>query len=85
MVYYKQCRLRKDYKDGSYSEQVSYIPEPFCVKNKVLKLKEGSTWDNGWVVTFVSKDRVEGGKLPDSHVQIKGHRKATGDSEKKKK
>lgn len=83
MMYYKQCRLRKDNKDGSYSEQVSYIPEKFCVKNKILKLKDGTKWDNGWVVTFVSKEKVDESKLPDYWSEIKGHRRATGDSNRK--
>lgn len=54
---YRQCRLRKDYKDGSYTEQVSYIPEPFCKEGRVLKLRDPrtNTWDNGWVVTWVSE------------------------------
>ena len=38
--YYRQCRMRKNLKNGSYSEQTNYIPEPFCVKGKVLKLRD---------------------------------------------
>ena len=80
-VYYKQCRMRKDNKNGSYSEQVSYIPEPYCVLNKVLKLKdENGNWDNGWVVTQVNESRVEDSKLPDYRQNVRNHRKATGDS-----
>ena len=83
-TYYRQCKLRKNYKDGSYSEQISYIPEPYCVYKKVLKLKdEKGNWDDGWKVTFVSENRVEDKFLPDSHSEIKNHRKATGDSDKK--
>ncbi len=83
-VYYRQCRMRKDHKNGNYSEQVSYIPEPFCVKDKVLKLRDSEgNWDNGWVVTEVSSHRRLDDDLPDPHQEIKGHRKATGDSEKK--
>ncbi len=50
-LYYRQCTLRKKTPDG-YMEQVSYIPEPFCVKDKVLKLRIEDTdqWDDGWVV-----------------------------------
>ena len=71
--------MRKDNKDGSYSEQVSYIPEPYCVKGKVLKLRDYTgEWDNGWIVTFASENRIL--EPPDVHKEIKGHRKKTGDS-----
>jgi len=48
-LYYRQCFLRR--KDGdSVLEQVSYVPEPFCVAGKTLKLKKGDAWEDGWVV-----------------------------------
>lgn len=82
-VFYRQCRLRKDYKNGSYSEQVSYIPEPFCVKGKVLKLRDADgVWDNGWVVMSASENRHADEELPDVHKSLRGHRKQTGDSDK---
>lgn len=41
----------------SYMETVSWIPEPFCVVGKVLKLKfgEDDAWDNGWTVITASE------------------------------
>lgn len=82
-TYYRQCRMRKDNKDGSYSEQVSYIPEPFCKVGKVLKLRdEEGVWDNGWVVEFASEHKRLEEDLPDVHKDRKNHRKATGDSDK---
>ena len=47
---YRQCHLRK--KDGeTYWEQVSWIPEPFCVVGKFLKLKnDKGEWEDGWKV-----------------------------------
>jgi hypothetical protein len=71
--------LKKDNKDGTTSHQVSYIPEPFCVQGKVLKLKDNDgNWDNGWIVESASENRTE--EVLDSHATIKGHRKMTGDS-----
>ena len=62
-------------------EQTSYIPEPFCVVGKVLKLRdEDGEWNDGWIVETAGKDRVDGDRLPDYHKEIKGHRQATGDS-----
>ena len=48
---YRQCHLKKN--DGEHIwEQVSWIPEPYCVVGKVLKLRdEDGRWDNGWKVT----------------------------------
>jgi hypothetical protein len=83
-VFYKQCKLEKQVEGGS-CHQTSYIPEEFAVVGKVLKLREEGVWDNGWKVTFASSKRYETHDLPDSHQQIKGHRKNTGDSLPKEK
>jgi len=78
-VYYKQCKMQK-----KNSFQTSYIPEEFAVLNKFLKLRgEDGEWDDGWKVIFISENRHADDKLPDYHYQIKQHRKATGDSERR--
>ncbi len=83
-IFYRQCRMKKEYKNGSSSEQVSYIPESYCQVGRVLKLRDAEgVWDNGWVVTSVSEHRHEDNELPDTHKAIRGHRNATGDSMKK--
>lgn len=77
-VYYRQCYLCKN--DNMF--QTSWIPEKFAVLNKVLKLRDpDGEWDNGWVVRRVSQNRIH--DTPDSHKEIKAHRKATGDSLRK--
>jgi hypothetical protein len=49
---YRQCVLKKQLSDEAYEQQVSWIPEPFCVTGKVLKLQNtDGTWENGWIVT----------------------------------
>lgn len=80
-VFYKQCTLSK--KDGT--TQVSWIPEKFALLNKVLKLKENEKWDDGWIVKKVGDFRKSEEQLPDSHKDIKHHRKNTGDSLPKEK
>jgi hypothetical protein len=74
-VFYRQCLLTK-----GTSTTTSWIPERFAVLGKVLKFKdEGGTWDNGWVVEAVY-GRLHRAQLPDSHREIKQHRRNTGDS-----
>lgn len=83
-IYYRQCQLVK--KEGvSTLNQVSWIPEKFAIMGKVLKLKEGETWDDHWIVSSVGGTRRLEEHLPDSHKAIKGHRKNTGDSLPKEK
>lgn len=80
---YCQCSLEKHY-DGGKLIKTAYIPQKFAVKDKVIRLKEeDDTWSSGWVVKLVG-EAVEEVLLPDSHEQIKAHRKKTGDSLPKK-
>jgi hypothetical protein len=76
--FYRQCRLEKKISTGVL-QQVSYIPEPFCVVGKILKLKENNGWSNGWEVLSAGEKR-DGAVLPDPHQEIKNLRRATGDS-----
>lgn len=78
-VFYKQCRLEKKI-DGGSLIQVSFIPEQFAVKGKVLKLRENGEWVNGWKVVGAGTNRYETSELPDFHQVSKAHLRATGDS-----
>lgn len=61
-------------------ETVGWIPEKYSVVNKAVKiLKDDETWDDGWIVKEVFA-KVEECNLPDSHKEIKAHKKRTGDS-----
>lgn len=53
---YSQCRLAKKVKNGEY-KMISWIPEEFAVKGKVLKLFDGENWDNGWEVISAGKSK----------------------------
>ena len=61
-LFYRQSILRKK-SENSYSEQTSYIPEPFCKIGRILKLKNG-IWDDGWEVISV------GERTPERLVEI---------------
>lgn len=79
-IYYRQCRLIKKLPSGD-STQVSWIPEPYCVKGKVLKLKDkDGVWEDGWVVEDASGEKVLKEDLSDPRTMIKKHRENTGDS-----
>lgn len=62
-LFYRQCFLRKNVESGSLT-QVSWIPEPFCKVGKVLMLKEGEIWEDGWMVISAGKPEI--GKLIES-------------------
>ncbi len=80
-TYYRQCRLQK-----GNTHQMSWIPEEFAVKGKIIKLRdEDGVWDDGWKVNEAYSTRLETHDLPDPHSEIKGHRKATGDAMPKEK
>lgn len=77
-VYYRQCRLQK-YNSNSYLEQTSFIPEPYCVEGKILKLRNNEgVWEDGWKIVTVGSNKVL--ETPDIHKEIRNHRKSTGDS-----
>jgi hypothetical protein len=49
-LHYLQCILQKIEGAGVLT-QTSYIPDPYCVVGKVLKLRnEDEVWEDGWKV-----------------------------------
>lgn len=78
---YCQCLLTKN-TDSETRIKVSYIPQKYAVLNNVLKLKNGSEWVDGWIVSKVYNEPIE---IEISTKQsIKRHRNNTGDSLPKK-
>lgn len=72
-MFYQQVKLRK----GS-REQVSWVPDTFAKKGKILKLKEGTTWENGWEVIWVFRDiMLSHAEAIVQNVQYKHHREVT--------
>lgn len=80
VVRYRHCQLVKPTATGEMV-MVSWIPEPFAEVGRVLKLKQGKTWDDGWVVRTAGANRLRGDQLPDFHELSKAHLRATGDAE----
>jgi len=78
---FNQCTLRRKVKTG-HVIKVTYIPKKFAIVGSHVRLKDNDEWTNGWKVENVGPD-VHEDMLPDSHSDIKGHRKMTGDSLRK--
>jgi hypothetical protein len=47
--FYCQCTLRK----GNTS-QVAWIPQCFAEVGRIVQIRNGEAWDDGWVVDFAS-------------------------------
>jgi hypothetical protein len=52
--FYKQCRLQK-----GNTHQVVWIPQEFAKAGKIVGIKKGDEWDEGWEVTNPGTDPVE--------------------------
>jgi hypothetical protein len=76
-TYYRQCKLQKKISDG-IKETTSYIPEPYCVQGKVLKLRDDNgVWEDGWKVIFASEHRHTEEETNKNAHQWTKHRQAT--------
>lgn len=62
-------------------KQTSWIPKKFAKVGKVLRLRTGDVWEEGWRVEATHGICNED-HLPDAHDDIKAHRQATGDAPK---
>ncbi|MFT5304000.1 MAG: hypothetical protein ACI87E_003756 [Mariniblastus sp.] len=79
-IQYRQCGLRKDFKNDSTSFQLSFIPATFARIKTVVRLKQADgEWQSSWQVVSVGVG-IDEDHVPDSHRAIKSHRKHTGDS-----
>lgn len=63
---YRQCRLVKQIRDGEMI-QTSYIPAEFAKHGRIVKIREGDTWDDGWQV------RIVGGALTEEELTALSH------------
>ena len=93
VTFYRQCVLNRLAPKGRM-QQVAWIPEQFATVARVLRLRIGGTWVDGWIVSSVSDQRVTddahydgfGGGVeqrPDAHAAIRQHRRNTGDAQLK--
>ena len=74
---YTQCELERTGLSGAKSYQAAWITTGLAKVGNALKIREGSKWVDGWVVTGVYKERIE---PLDVQRSIRQHRKRTGDS-----
>jgi hypothetical protein len=74
-VFYRQCRMER-----ANEHTTAWIPETLAVVGKVLRLKQGDAWVEGWRVTQVWKKRLSAEEVGKFHGSVKAHRRATGDS-----
>lgn len=56
---YCQCRMQKRC-DTGLLVRVAWIPEPYCLVGKVLRLRDrGESWSDGWEVMEIGRPREE--------------------------
>ena len=67
-MFYRQCNLRKN-----NVETTSWLPEQYARCGKWVKLKE----EDGWLITNVSKKRIEEKELMERRRDFKNQRKAS--------
>jgi len=68
---YVQCKLKRG-NQGTYS----WLPKSFAIVGKVLKLKEGEEWEDGWVVEEAWQEKPAAQVIAASQL-YKKHRKGT--------
>ena len=56
--------------------KTSWIPEKFAEVGKVLKLKEGDEWEDGWEVVHVGS-RLDSKTVNENSQLYKKHRRGT--------
>ena len=54
---YNQCRLQRPLHRG-FDETISWIPDKFAIKGKVLRLTEDGKDSDGWVVEEVYEHSI---------------------------
>lgn len=85
---YNQCSfikrhyLTKDLRQYVDFYYTAYIPTKYAIEGKVLKIKIDDVWEDGWIVISVGP-KVDKKALPNTHAEVKAHRKRTGDSMRK--
>ena len=75
-MFYKQCKLRKE-TEASITILVTYLPEKFAKTNNYVKLKKSSSWENGWLVEKVYKERVTEDVINLRETAYRTHREVT--------
>ena len=72
----RQCNLSRQTPEGRQT-LVAWIPEKFAQEKRVLKLKEGDQWENGWVVNSIGTALVSDDIITERSQDYKNTRKAS--------
>ena len=70
-----QCLMEKKTNSGTLS-QLSWIPEKFAIDKKIVKIKEGKEWNDGWIIKKVCH-RMEDEEQAKLERVWKKHREVT--------
>lgn len=49
-AFYVQCRLKREVRRGIFQSMVSWLPDKFAAKGRILRLKNRGEWEDGWQV-----------------------------------
>lgn len=78
---YKQARLTKNKKleDGTpyHIINTAFIPSEFAKVGKIVKIKKGEKWDDGWKVTDVYETEFDEDYVNERSQDYKRTRKAS--------
>lgn len=88
-IKYRQCTLSKE-KGYVREEIVSWLPEKVKTEkglrplkiDMIVSLKGEDVWSENWRIVDIGETALE--DAPDWRAMVKGHRKKTGDSLKRK-
>lgn len=77
-TFFRQCSLDLPLKNG-VKRTVSWIPEKYAIKGKIIQLKKRETdeWENGWVVVMVGTIRLTQDQVTERSQDFKKQRKAS--------
>ena len=62
MSQFRQCEVVR-----GAERLISYLPDKYARRGKVLRLNENGVWVNGWKVVWAAKEAVDEDKMPDYH------------------
>ena len=73
---FRQCVLRRKSENGTVTT-LSWIPDEYARKGKIVKLKDAVGWTDGWKVMFVSLCSFPEDMIATIERQSVNHRKRT--------
>jgi hypothetical protein len=75
-TFFRQCELEKSTSAERLS-QVCWIPEKYAAVGRILKLRDGADWSDGWKVLSVGATRRSAGEVRTRGREARDHRDAS--------